>query len=244
MGHHTCATHETHKLDCSEFEKLRARAGDRCEVCGDDTPGLHIDHDRRIHAIHAVRGLVCAKCNNFMSYFDREVKHSAAAEKYEVNAWYRGGSFVLAAGQHPDWWRASKLEQALCLQIDLRPKRKSDLPLVDEMQRWVVAFRGVCEIERLSAPEVLWLYAYLSGLRHREGSILGTPSGESLHAGYLHWRARPSGVAALLRSSRCPYCGVPEGKPCIAGRAKEPIETVHQRRHWIAEARYDRAICS
>ncbi|RZT87547.1 recombination endonuclease VII [Pseudonocardia sediminis] len=64
MDHGLCKTHEAYGLDCDDFERLRARAGDACEICRTPAvedprwPCLHIDHDK-----HGVRGLLDSDCN-------------------------------------------------------------------------------------------------------------------------------------------------------------------------------------
>lgn len=66
--------HHLHEygLYCSDYEALRMRSGDQCEICGvaeKDAPGrqLLIDHN---HETGDVRGMVCAKCNTVMACFD------------------------------------------------------------------------------------------------------------------------------------------------------------------------------
>jgi hypothetical protein len=60
-------THWTYEMNCEDFDALRRRAGDRCEICrvlGEDTPHgmLHIDHDYKL-GNRGVRGLLCSRCN-------------------------------------------------------------------------------------------------------------------------------------------------------------------------------------
>jgi hypothetical protein len=66
IGHNNC-NHRTYRLTCRQYDRLLARAGGFCEICGladhENAHGrLWIDHD---HAIGdwAVRGLVCRRCN-------------------------------------------------------------------------------------------------------------------------------------------------------------------------------------
>lgn len=67
--HDLCGAHEFYKLNCGQFERLIARSGQRCEICGragTAGPGhnkLHIDHDHSGKR-WAVRGLLCTGCNS------------------------------------------------------------------------------------------------------------------------------------------------------------------------------------
>lgn len=65
--HHRCAQHRTYRLTCCQYDRLLARASDRCEICSlpaaKNARGcLFLDHD---HALGwwAVRGLLCRACN-------------------------------------------------------------------------------------------------------------------------------------------------------------------------------------
>lgn len=76
MDHGRCTTHEFYGLDCTQFEALRERAADACELCR--TPGgtthrtrLRIDHSgasgRGVPLdIAKVRGLLCEADNTRM----------------------------------------------------------------------------------------------------------------------------------------------------------------------------------
>src|ERR1700761_6842795 len=60
-------THRAYGLSCDEYDALRERAGDLCEICGiaaqDSAHGvMHIDHDPAVGQ-GAVRGLLCGRCN-------------------------------------------------------------------------------------------------------------------------------------------------------------------------------------
>lgn len=66
-GHAPCA-HANYSLTCEEYEALRARAGEQCEIClmpeSETSHGLlHIDHDET-RGTWAVRGLLCSRCNS------------------------------------------------------------------------------------------------------------------------------------------------------------------------------------
>lgn len=71
-GHGTCLRHQRYDIGCDDFERLRVRAGDRCEmtdcrIAGPDTKSgqLFIDHEGPIWGPGArVRGLPCCGCNN------------------------------------------------------------------------------------------------------------------------------------------------------------------------------------
>lgn len=69
-GHGRCLTHQTYDLDCADFERLRSRAGDRCEMpgcglAGPDTKSgiLYIDHQGPLGQRARVRGLLCCAHN-------------------------------------------------------------------------------------------------------------------------------------------------------------------------------------
>lgn len=61
-----------YRLSCHQYEELRDRASEFCEICGIDEEHvyrelLHIDH---CHETGKPRGLLCAKCNAVMACFD------------------------------------------------------------------------------------------------------------------------------------------------------------------------------
>lgn len=61
-----------HRLSCREYQDLRDRACEACEICGTSEEKvyrqlLHIDHD---HVTGRARGLLCAKCNAVMACYD------------------------------------------------------------------------------------------------------------------------------------------------------------------------------
>lgn len=79
--------HRSYWLSCEDFDRLRARALDRCEICGtrgsDTGHGeLHIDHDPAL-GDWAVRGLLCSRCNTSLHRLD-----SDAARAYLANPWH------------------------------------------------------------------------------------------------------------------------------------------------------------
>lgn len=61
-------SHRVYALTCDEFEALRERANDRCELCSitaeESSFGvLHIDHEGAWGWLAKVRGLLCGRCN-------------------------------------------------------------------------------------------------------------------------------------------------------------------------------------
>lgn len=60
-----------HGITAEDVERLLESQDGRCAICGTDKPGgkgsFHLDHD---HATNKVRGLLCAKCNLGLGYFD------------------------------------------------------------------------------------------------------------------------------------------------------------------------------
>ncbi|MBA9005860.1 endonuclease domain-containing protein [Thermomonospora cellulosilytica] len=239
LGPHTvCATHTDHKLACEEYDALRARAGDRCEICGETSAlTLHIDHDRRIDAIHAVRGLLCAACNVFMGRVDQGARDWPAAEEYERNAWYLGRTYVMPQhGVHPRW-RAEALETARCLGIGLRTGRHA-VTLPDDRRRWVDAFRQVCAARQPSRVETLRFWHYL---RHQFWlRPLPEPLAGSMDRVLTRVLQRREAVLALASTLECPYCGVMSG-PCVAGRSRKPSAHLHEGRRLRAQRQYDDA---
>jgi len=68
--HRSCLTHRNYKLGCEQYERLLARSGGQCEICGragSENPGgkLYIDH---FGPRWAVRGLLCVSCNSRLSH--------------------------------------------------------------------------------------------------------------------------------------------------------------------------------
>lgn len=65
---HRGCRHLIYKLTCDEFDQLRERAQNRCEICGEGPKPtqrgmLFIDHDE-MKGKWAVRGLLCVTCNS------------------------------------------------------------------------------------------------------------------------------------------------------------------------------------
>ncbi len=80
--HWNCA-HRNYRLTCGEFDQLRRRAGDKCEICrSGPMPGprgmLFIDHDE-MKGKWAVRGLLCNTCNSSLG-----LSHFAASRKAQA----------------------------------------------------------------------------------------------------------------------------------------------------------------
>lgn len=95
-----CTHFDTYGLLCDEYDQLRARAKDACEVC--ETPeqdtargALVIDHFQ-YRDVWFVRGLLCDRCNSVMSRHDRAVvwgpaslPYAEKAHEYHLNAFGR-----------------------------------------------------------------------------------------------------------------------------------------------------------
>lgn len=236
-AHMVCATHTDHKLTCEEYDALRARAGDRCEICGyGPSPLLHIEHDRRIEGIHAVRGLTCAKCNALMRYVDEGTKESPLAETYEQNAWYRSQTYFVTPLNGVTESRRQALYTAECLGITLYSTRTTDLPLPDDMRRSADAFRQVCEARRPSRVETLRFWHYLRWTVRD----VPEPLADSMDRVLTRVQQRQEAILALASTLECPYCGVTSG-PCVAGRARKPTTHLHEGRRLRAQRRYDNA---
>lgn len=88
-------SHKAYYLTCAQYDAMRWRAGDRCEICGvraEDVqkPPLHIDHDGRLgNGLDHVRGLLCARCNHHLSLCDNGNKlPNEAQQQYLDDAWF------------------------------------------------------------------------------------------------------------------------------------------------------------
>lgn len=113
-GHQTRAdlrcTHAlSYGLTCDDYDSLRERAKDRCEICrrsGPETPRgeLVIDHfHSEGQGLFFVRGLLCDRCNSVMQRHDgvspwgpKSRPFAERARKYHLNAFGRPSAEVLA----------------------------------------------------------------------------------------------------------------------------------------------------
>jgi Recombination endonuclease VII. len=115
-GHQTrpdlpCQHLGPYHLTCDEYEALRDRAQDRCEICrthGHDTPrgSLVIDHFQS-DDLFFVRGLLCDRCNAVMARHDRKRvwgpatrPWAAKAAVYHRNSWGATPQQLALADQH------------------------------------------------------------------------------------------------------------------------------------------------
>lgn len=66
----------TYGLTKQAVAALRVAQGDRCAICGDESP-QHLDHD---HDLGTVRALLCQRCNHGLGLFRDEpgLLHTAA----------------------------------------------------------------------------------------------------------------------------------------------------------------------
>jgi len=84
-----CKTHTGYRLNCEQYEALRAESGGGCQICGfpaEKMPQrkLYIDHIGGVPN-WMVRGLLCISCN---SRLEGGVGFSDAAALYLQNAWH------------------------------------------------------------------------------------------------------------------------------------------------------------
>ncbi|WP_435245059.1 endonuclease domain-containing protein [Streptomyces tendae] len=100
-----CRTHRMYRMDCTEFDLLRARADGRCEVCRTPehettTRQLAIDHDHQ-YGPGAVRGLVCSACNSALVWIDRgRSTQDPRFAAYLANSWFmQVTAWARASGQ-------------------------------------------------------------------------------------------------------------------------------------------------
>lgn len=99
-GHETCH-HRIYSLTCEAYERLLARAGGRCELCAVPASAVYrgkllIDHEGRI-GWHAVRGMVCPKCNAHMRRVDSGERPIAEREL----AYLKLSGHALPQGRRP-----------------------------------------------------------------------------------------------------------------------------------------------
>ncbi|KPI33359.1 Recombination endonuclease VII [Actinobacteria bacterium OV450] len=78
-------------LTCDEYEAMRDRSADRCELCGRldrDTPRgeLVIDHFEGGRRVRFVRGLLCDRCNSVMQRHDGRSPWGPASLPYAHQA--------------------------------------------------------------------------------------------------------------------------------------------------------------
>lgn len=100
LWHPKNCQHAFYGMTCQQYEHLRKRANDLCELCGTSWHPLAIDHDHRRNRLPegiweyarghcVVRGLLCPKCNTHMGYVDRDQKpHDERTRHYVANAWH------------------------------------------------------------------------------------------------------------------------------------------------------------
>ncbi|MYX33444.1 MULTISPECIES: endonuclease domain-containing protein [unclassified Streptomyces] len=95
-------THDLYRLSCAQYDAMRDRAQDRCEICGvldRETPRgqLVIDHFEA-RGVFFVRGLLCDRCNSVMQRHDRSapwgprsLPFADKARAYHLNAFGEPG---------------------------------------------------------------------------------------------------------------------------------------------------------
>jgi hypothetical protein len=85
---HVCITHRAYRLTCREFAQLQDITPGRCQMCGERTSKLVIDHDHGL-GFWAVRGLVCETCNVVLGKIEGGVSpRTATADRYLAAAWH------------------------------------------------------------------------------------------------------------------------------------------------------------
>jgi hypothetical protein len=159
-------------MTCAEFEELRERAGGRCELCGvleRFTPQgvLFIDHDNPVGR-HAVRGLLCNRCN---SGFENPRVAGPERDAYLAGQWYLSSAVRQANGLTAADM-ATRIESAL-----------ADLDLLTER---FAAGEATSEVVLSAAVAALRMGASPGSVYRR------TP----FTATYIRARARAAGVAA------------------------------------------------
>ncbi|WP_329368867.1 endonuclease VII domain-containing protein [Streptomyces sp. NBC_00669] len=108
----TCLHATVYGLTCAQYEEMRDRAGDCCELCrtpGPETPrgSLVIDHFDGM-GVNFVRGLLCDRCNALMSRYDGTAPWGPSTEhrKDEAHAYHLA---AYGAPSAEDFARANKV---------------------------------------------------------------------------------------------------------------------------------------
>jgi hypothetical protein len=149
-GHENC--HHTHYLlSCEEYEAMLAACKNRCEICrlpGSKNKGgkLHIDHEHR-YTSHAVRGLLCSKCNTLMGRVDagQELRTKRILD-YLHNAWFI--RVVRYRPRETKPWRDHLYPARDADQIDV----SAPTPELENLMGYYTRFSGEIKI----APPLLW----------------------------------------------------------------------------------------
>jgi hypothetical protein len=154
-------------MTCDDFDRLRARADGRCELC--ETPeektrrgALVIDHFEG-DGLFFVRGLVCDRCNSVMSRHDRNAAWGPSSLPWAA----RARAYHLAAFERPT---PEEFEQAERYIASRRPYAVKDriLPKVVQPKTYYVRLdRPLAEIasklrRRLSVEQRAQLIELLS----------------------------------------------------------------------------------
>ena len=88
LGRYHRCQHSNYRMTCADYDELEARAIGCCQLCGVRSERLWLDHDHDI-GDHAVRGLVCPKCNAHMRRIDDGTRViDAPTAAYIENAWH------------------------------------------------------------------------------------------------------------------------------------------------------------
>lgn len=95
LWHRTCYNHLLYHLTCQDFERLLEQAAFCCQRCGKANERLAIDHDHA-QGDHAVRGLLCPKCNTHLRFVDAGTKPcDDATARYLAHPFERAFPFQL-----------------------------------------------------------------------------------------------------------------------------------------------------
>jgi hypothetical protein len=73
-----------YNISTEQFDTLLASQANRCAICRTDKAGgrdntWHLDHD---HTTKAVRGILCAKCNSGLGFFEDSIALLSGAVNY------------------------------------------------------------------------------------------------------------------------------------------------------------------
>jgi hypothetical protein len=150
-----CTHAVTYRLTCDEYEAMRDRAEDRCEICrrrDRDTPRgeLVIDHFQG-RGVWFVRGLLCDRCNALMQRHDGTAPWGPATRALAAEA----RAYHLRAFGEPsaeELERADELIQGRCtaLRARLEPAPDEAAPDLEAIARDLRTSLTPAQVARLA----------------------------------------------------------------------------------------------
>lgn len=93
-------SHRRYLLTCAEYDELRARAQDRCEICRRNAV-LFVDHDWDL-GWWAARGLLCRSCNAKHAVDGMAATTDERIHAYLANPWWRRHGVSPEVAEEPE----------------------------------------------------------------------------------------------------------------------------------------------